>query len=155
MRTVNTAQISYNSAYPTVGYAATLAVMGGTNCAPPSPTGACLIDTQLGIGHEGRIHLHHERRDGHACFDVSDYRCAHFTEPDWRALFLFVCRRSAEIVSDCYRDLRSDDHSVAIGRRDFGRVGFAGFAVRDLRAAFLCADEAGPALLEPMGAGSP
>jgi prepilin-type N-terminal cleavage/methylation domain-containing protein len=50
VRTVNTAQISYNSVYPTVGYAATLAVLGGTNCAPPSPTGACLIDTQLASG---------------------------------------------------------------------------------------------------------
>ena len=37
VRTINTAQISYNSAYPTVGYAATLAALGGTNCAPPTP----------------------------------------------------------------------------------------------------------------------
>ena len=50
VRTLNTAQISYNSAYPTVGYAATLAALGGTACAPPSATGACLIDTQLATG---------------------------------------------------------------------------------------------------------
>jgi len=50
VRTINTAQISYNSAYPTVGYAATLGALGGTNCAPPSPTSACLIDTQLASG---------------------------------------------------------------------------------------------------------
>ena len=50
VRTVNTAQISYNSAYPTVGYAATLAALGGVNCNPPSPTSACLIDTQLAAG---------------------------------------------------------------------------------------------------------
>ncbi|MFZ0478165.1 MAG: prepilin-type N-terminal cleavage/methylation domain-containing protein [Terriglobales bacterium] len=50
VRTINTAQISYNSAYPTVGYAPTLAALGGTNCAPPTPTGACLIDTQLASG---------------------------------------------------------------------------------------------------------
>jgi type IV pilus assembly protein PilA len=50
VRTLNTAQISYNSAYPTVGYAATLAALGGTACAPPSSTGACLIDTQLASG---------------------------------------------------------------------------------------------------------
>jgi type IV pilus assembly protein PilA len=50
VRTVNTAQIQYNSAYPTVGYAATLAALGGTSCAPPSPAGACLIDTGLASG---------------------------------------------------------------------------------------------------------
>ena len=50
VRTLNTAQISYNSSYPTVGFAATLSALGGTSCAPPSPTGACLIDTQLASG---------------------------------------------------------------------------------------------------------
>jgi prepilin-type N-terminal cleavage/methylation domain-containing protein len=47
IRTLNTAQISYNSAYPTVGYAGTLAALAGTACAPPTTAGACLIDTQL------------------------------------------------------------------------------------------------------------
>src|SRR5438105_236512 len=41
VRTLNTAQISYNSAYPTVGYAATLAALAGTSCAPPTSAGAC------------------------------------------------------------------------------------------------------------------
>ena len=50
LRTINTAEISYNSSYPTVGYAPTLAALGGTNCAPPDQTGACLIDTQLASG---------------------------------------------------------------------------------------------------------
>ncbi len=50
IRTVNTAQISYNSAYPTVGFAAGLSNLAGTTCAPPSSTGACLIDTQLASG---------------------------------------------------------------------------------------------------------
>jgi type IV pilus assembly protein PilA len=50
IRTLNTAQISYNSAYPTVGFAGTMAAMGGTSCAPPSSSGACLIDTQLQSG---------------------------------------------------------------------------------------------------------
>jgi type IV pilus assembly protein PilA len=50
IRTLNTAQISYNSAYPTVGFAAGLANLGGTSCAPPSSGGACLIDTQLQSG---------------------------------------------------------------------------------------------------------
>ena len=48
IRTINTAQISYNSAYPTVGFASTLAALAGTSCSPPTSTSACLIDTQLG-----------------------------------------------------------------------------------------------------------
>ncbi|MGB8010956.1 MAG: prepilin-type N-terminal cleavage/methylation domain-containing protein [Terriglobales bacterium] len=50
VRTLNTAQISYNSAYPSTGYAATLGALGGIACTPPSPAGACLIDTQLASG---------------------------------------------------------------------------------------------------------
>jgi type IV pilus assembly protein PilA len=52
VRTVNTAQISYNSAYPTVGFAATLTNLGGTgNCTPSSAT-ACLIDGVLTNGNK-------------------------------------------------------------------------------------------------------
>jgi type IV pilus assembly protein PilA len=50
LRTLNTAQISYNSAYPSVGYASSMANLGGTSCAPPSSSGACLIDTVLAAG---------------------------------------------------------------------------------------------------------
>jgi prepilin-type N-terminal cleavage/methylation domain-containing protein len=50
VRTLNTAMISYNSAYPTVGFSATLGALAGTTCAPPDSTSACLIDTQLGTG---------------------------------------------------------------------------------------------------------
>jgi prepilin-type N-terminal cleavage/methylation domain-containing protein len=50
VRTINTAQISYNSAYPTVGYASTLAALGGTNCSAPSSAGACLIDSVIASG---------------------------------------------------------------------------------------------------------
>jgi type IV pilus assembly protein PilA len=50
VRTVNTAQITYNSSYSTVGFASALSSLGGTSCAPASSTGACLIDTQLASG---------------------------------------------------------------------------------------------------------
>ena len=50
IKTINSVQISYLSAYPTVGYAATLGVLGGVNCAPPSSASACLIDSQLASG---------------------------------------------------------------------------------------------------------
>jgi type IV pilus assembly protein PilA len=52
VRTLNTAQISYNSAYPTVGFATTLAALGpgtGGICTPTSAN-ACLIDSQLASG---------------------------------------------------------------------------------------------------------
>ena len=47
VRTVNTAQITYNSSYSSVGYATTLANLAGSSC---TPTSACLIDSQLGAG---------------------------------------------------------------------------------------------------------
>jgi len=52
LRTINTAQISYYSNYSDVGFSSTLAALGGTNCAPPDSTGACLIDTVLAAGNK-------------------------------------------------------------------------------------------------------
>jgi prepilin-type N-terminal cleavage/methylation domain-containing protein len=53
LRTVNTAQITYQSSYPTVGYATSLSALGGTTCTPPNSTSACLIDTTLAGGLRG------------------------------------------------------------------------------------------------------
>jgi type IV pilus assembly protein PilA len=50
VRTINTAQISYNSAYPTVGFAPTLTALSGTTCTAPDETNACLIDSLLASG---------------------------------------------------------------------------------------------------------
>jgi type IV pilus assembly protein PilA len=50
LRTLNTAQISYNSSYPTVGFATSLVSLAGTSCSPPGSSGACIIDTQLASG---------------------------------------------------------------------------------------------------------
>jgi type IV pilus assembly protein PilA len=50
LRTINMAEISYNSNFPTVGFAPTLAALGGTNCDTPDENGACLIDTLLAAG---------------------------------------------------------------------------------------------------------
>src|SRR5690242_10532332 len=48
LRTINTAQVSYTTSYPTVGYAASLGALGpgATTCAAtgPTSTAACLID---------------------------------------------------------------------------------------------------------------
>jgi type IV pilus assembly protein PilA len=50
LRTINTAEISYNSSFPTVGFAPTLAALGGTNCDAPDQNGACLVDSLLASG---------------------------------------------------------------------------------------------------------
>jgi type IV pilus assembly protein PilA len=50
LRTLNAAEVSYNSAYPTVGFAGSLSALSGTSCYPPNSTSACLIDTALATG---------------------------------------------------------------------------------------------------------
>jgi type IV pilus assembly protein PilA len=50
IRVLDTAQYSFYSAYPTVGYAGSVGALGGTSCMPPSPSSACLIDTALAAG---------------------------------------------------------------------------------------------------------
>lgn len=49
-RTINTAEITYMSTYPTVGFAADLAVLGGTAPCTPTSSTACLIDSVLSAG---------------------------------------------------------------------------------------------------------
>jgi type IV pilus assembly protein PilA len=52
IRTINTAQITYQSTYPTNGYASTLAALGpksAKNCKAPSAKSACLIDYALAM----------------------------------------------------------------------------------------------------------
>lgn len=52
MRSINTGQISYNAAYPTTGFATTLAQLGSAatgTCAPSSANG-CFIDSVLTTG---------------------------------------------------------------------------------------------------------
>ncbi len=50
VRTINTAMITYNSTYPTVGFAANLAALGGVSPCTPSSGTACLIDNVLALG---------------------------------------------------------------------------------------------------------
>jgi len=47
IRTMNTAEVTYQSTYPTVGYSSTLVALGpvaSTGCTTPASTNACLID---------------------------------------------------------------------------------------------------------------
>jgi len=50
LRTLNSAQVSYNSTYPTIGFASSMTALSGTSCSPPSSSGACLIDSALAAG---------------------------------------------------------------------------------------------------------
>jgi type IV pilus assembly protein PilA len=51
VRTINTAEVTYNSTYPTVGFTSTLANLGGTGSPCTSATNnACLIDSVLSAG---------------------------------------------------------------------------------------------------------
>jgi prepilin-type N-terminal cleavage/methylation domain-containing protein len=48
LRTINTAEITYATTYPSTGYATTLGALAGTSCTTPTSSGACLIDNTLG-----------------------------------------------------------------------------------------------------------
>ena len=48
MRTINTAEITYASTYPSVGYSPDMNSLAGSSCASPTSAAACLIDATLG-----------------------------------------------------------------------------------------------------------
>ncbi|HLV88063.1 MAG TPA: prepilin-type N-terminal cleavage/methylation domain-containing protein [Candidatus Sulfotelmatobacter sp.] len=50
VRTINTAEITYQSSYPTVGYAPSLSNLGGISPCTPSSTTGCLIGSDLAAG---------------------------------------------------------------------------------------------------------
>ncbi len=50
VRTLNTAEVSYQTAYPAAGYSADLPSLGGASPCTPSSTTACLIDHVLDSG---------------------------------------------------------------------------------------------------------
>jgi hypothetical protein len=52
VRTINTAQVTYASTYPSTGFASSLGYLGGApaNCNTPSATQACIIDNVLAAG---------------------------------------------------------------------------------------------------------
>ena len=51
IRTINTAEVSYNAAYPALGFTTTLANLGGpAGACTPSTTSGCFIDSLLTTG---------------------------------------------------------------------------------------------------------
>jgi type IV pilus assembly protein PilA len=53
IRSINTAEISYQTAFPSIGYAAALTNLGGPAPCTPSPTSACLLDNTLASASPG------------------------------------------------------------------------------------------------------
>jgi type IV pilus assembly protein PilA len=50
IKTINTAEITFNSSYPTVGYAPSLSALGGASPCVPSSTSACIVPPDLAAG---------------------------------------------------------------------------------------------------------
>jgi prepilin-type N-terminal cleavage/methylation domain-containing protein len=50
LRTIDTAEIQYQTSYPTTGYSATLLALGGANPCTPAVGNACIIDQTLANG---------------------------------------------------------------------------------------------------------
>jgi type IV pilus assembly protein PilA len=50
LRAINTAEVSYQTAYPTKGYPSSLMELGGPDNCTPSAEAACLIDPDLSAG---------------------------------------------------------------------------------------------------------
>jgi prepilin-type N-terminal cleavage/methylation domain-containing protein len=63
LHTLQSAEITYYNAYPTVGYAAAIGQLGGVTPCAPSSTAACIIDNFLatatpgGVGKSGYYYL--------------------------------------------------------------------------------------------------
>jgi type IV pilus assembly protein PilA len=53
IRSINTAEFTYNTAYPTTGYAAALANLGGATPCIPAVATACMIDSVLSSASPG------------------------------------------------------------------------------------------------------
>ena len=69
IRTLNTAQVTYQSTYPTAGYAPDLQSLGGAEPCTPSPGTACLIENRLAVastmpGRSGYIFTMARSKDG-------------------------------------------------------------------------------------------
>ena len=91
IRTIHPRQVTYNSTYPTVGFAASLTVLGGVAPCTPSSTTACLIDSVLASGrHQERLYLRCDWRGWSSGCDVLRDGRSGYLEPDWYPQLLLV-----------------------------------------------------------------
>jgi len=66
IHSINTAELSYSSTFPAVGYAAALANLGdgGTTPCPGTSAASCYLDSVLVTGHRGDVHQGGGELDG-------------------------------------------------------------------------------------------
>ncbi len=114
IRTLNTAQISYNSAYPTVGFAAGLANLTGTSLRAAYFGGRLLDRYSVGIWHQERICVQHGWFRRHSGFVLHGDRLTADPEPDGCALLLLVRGCCRALQRGCDRDLRHHRHPLAV-----------------------------------------
>ena len=89
IRTISTGEITYSSAYPTIGFATVLSNLGGTSpCTPTSGT-ACLIDSVLANGTKSGYTFTAVGRRPARVIVFRDSGSGH-AEPDRHPQFLFV-----------------------------------------------------------------
>src|ERR1700721_598406 len=58
LHVLQTAEVSYSTAYPTVGFADGMAQLGGAFPGPPASTAACLVDSVLATAVPGGVAKH-------------------------------------------------------------------------------------------------
>lgn len=63
VRTINTAEVTYATLYPNVGFAPSLEALGGAAPCTPSPATACLIDPVLASGQKSGYRFTYEAQD--------------------------------------------------------------------------------------------
>jgi prepilin-type N-terminal cleavage/methylation domain-containing protein len=89
IRTINTGMITYNSAYPTVGYATTLAALGGV--APCSKLNHVVLDRQCSeCRHQKRLHVSRDWRRRSSDWYLLRGGGSGYFESDWYPQLLLV-----------------------------------------------------------------
>ncbi len=89
LRTINTANVTYSSTYPRVGFAPSLKVLGGGSPCNASEETACLIDDVLARGEKsGRRHAYRGfDHDGDGIFESYNVTSTPMQYPDERRHF--------------------------------------------------------------------
>ncbi len=113
IRTINTAEISYNSAYPTVGFSG-LSNLAGTSCTPPSSTSACLIDTTLAAGTKSGYTFEAHGLGFQPGGQLLCFRIADHCEPDGQSFLLLSCGCGCALQHSCSDELRRNRNPAAV-----------------------------------------
>ena len=65
VRSINNAEVLYSNTYPAIGYAATIAALGGAQpCPAPSSAAACIIDPNVAAGQSKSGYTFDANNDG-------------------------------------------------------------------------------------------